>query len=188
MTLADWLAHCERLHPKTIELTLDRGAACQTRLGIAVSAAISVVGGTTRRIVGDDGQRRRFAVDVHPNAVDAHGQQPVGRRLQREFRLGQAFADRQGLEALDVLHGALARAAVGGPPAVYSVGGGFVVSGVVGIGPIGAFVVDPGQIYPPLTQLTNARVDVITALVSFERVFEVLDFDPLEDPRVGGLA
>ena len=35
------------------------------------------------------------------------------------------------------------------------------------------------QIYQPLTQLANARVDVLTALVSFERVFEVLDFPPL---------
>jgi ATP-binding cassette subfamily B protein len=33
-----------------------------------------------------------------------------------------------------------------------------------------------GQVYQPLAQLTNARVDVLTTLVSFERVFEVLDF------------
>jgi ATP-binding cassette subfamily B protein len=37
-------------------------------------------------------------------------------------------------------------------------------------------VVYVDQIYQPLTQLTNSRVDVLTALVSFERVFEVLDF------------
>ncbi len=43
------------------------------------------------------------------------------------------------------------------------------------------------QIYQPLTQLANARVDVLTALVSFERVFEVLDFPPLISNRPGAV-
>ena len=46
MTLADWLAHCERLHPKTIELTLDRVSAAKARLGIAFGAPVLVVAGT----------------------------------------------------------------------------------------------------------------------------------------------
>ena len=46
MTLADWLAHCERLHPKTIELTLDRVAGVKARLGIAFAAPTIVVAGT----------------------------------------------------------------------------------------------------------------------------------------------
>ncbi len=46
MTLAEWLAHCERLHPKTIELTLDRVATVKARLGIAFSAPTFVVAGT----------------------------------------------------------------------------------------------------------------------------------------------
>ena len=48
MTLDDWLAHCERLHPKTIELTLDRVAAVKARLGLAFdpATALVVVGGT----------------------------------------------------------------------------------------------------------------------------------------------
>ena len=48
MTLADWLAHCERLHPKTIELTLDRVAAVKARLGLAFDPAtpVVIVGGT----------------------------------------------------------------------------------------------------------------------------------------------
>ena len=37
-SLAEWLAHCERLHPRTIELTLGRIAAVKARLGIAFSA------------------------------------------------------------------------------------------------------------------------------------------------------
>jgi ATP-binding cassette, subfamily B, bacterial len=44
------------------------------------------------------------------------------------------------------------------------------------VGTVAALVVLVGQIYQPLAQLTNARVDVVTTLVSFERVFEVLDF------------
>ena len=46
MTLDEWLAHCERLHPKTIELTLDRVATVKERLGIAFEAPLVVVGGT----------------------------------------------------------------------------------------------------------------------------------------------
>jgi len=66
-----------------------------------------------------------------------------------------------------------------GTAIVYLVGGNLVISGVLSIGTIAAFIVYVGQIYQPLTQLTNARVDVMTAIVSFERVFEVLDFEPL---------
>jgi ATP-binding cassette subfamily B protein len=44
------------------------------------------------------------------------------------------------------------------------------------VGTLAAFVLYVDQIYQPLAQLTNSRVDVLTALVSFERVFEVIDF------------
>ena len=63
----------------------------------------------------------------------------------------------------------------------------FAIDGVIAIGTVAAFVVYVGQIYTPLTQLTNARVDVLTALVSFERVFEVLDFPPLVAERAGAV-
>ncbi len=46
MTLAEWLAHCERLHPKTIELTLERVAEVKARLGLAFAAPLIVVAGT----------------------------------------------------------------------------------------------------------------------------------------------
>ena len=58
-----------------------------------------------------------------------------------------------------------------------------MISGTISIGTVAAFVVYVGQIYQPLTQLTNARVDVMTAIVSFERVFEILDFAPLITER-----
>jgi ATP-binding cassette subfamily B protein len=70
-----------------------------------------------------------------------------------------------------------------GTAVVYYLGGRFVIDGVIAVGTVAAFVVYVSQIYAPLTQLTNARVDVMTALVSFERVFEVLDFPPLIEER-----
>jgi dihydrofolate synthase/folylpolyglutamate synthase len=45
-TLADWLAHCERLHPKTIELGLDRVRAVAQRLQLAFSCPVITVAGT----------------------------------------------------------------------------------------------------------------------------------------------
>ena len=78
-----------------------------------------------------------------------------------------------------VLFVALGLVAAIGTAIVYFVGGNLAISGTIGVGTIAAFAVYVGQIYQPLTQLANARVDVLTALVSFERVFEVLDFPPL---------
>ncbi len=46
MELADWLAHCERLHPKSMELTLDRVVAVKARLGIAFTPPVVIVAGT----------------------------------------------------------------------------------------------------------------------------------------------
>ncbi|MGK2948978.1 MAG: ABC transporter ATP-binding protein [Acidimicrobiales bacterium] len=67
------------------------------------------------------------------------------------------------------LVGALATAAV------YWIGGQLVISGSLTPGTLVALAAFVSRIYGPLTQLTNARVDVMTAFVSFERVFEVLD-------------
>jgi len=46
VTLDEWLAHCERLHPKTIELTLDRVRVVKERLGLSFAAPLVIVGGT----------------------------------------------------------------------------------------------------------------------------------------------
>ena len=45
-TLEDWLAHCERLHPQTIELGLDRVRAVWQRMGVTLQAAVFTVAGT----------------------------------------------------------------------------------------------------------------------------------------------
>ena len=86
-----------------------------------------------------------------------------------------------------VLFAALGLVAAVGTAVVYYVGGRMVIDSVITIGTLGAFVVLVGQIYQPLTQLTNARVQVLTALVSFERVFEVLDFPALVTDRPGAI-
>src|SRR6478752_1952946 len=62
-----------------------------------------------------------------------------------------------------------------GTAVIYLVGGRLVISGSIQIGTLVALGIYVVQIYSPLTSLTNARVDLMTAFVSFDRVFEVLD-------------
>ena len=77
---------------------------------------------------------------------------------------------------------ALGLVAAVGTAVIYGLGAQMVISGTITIGTLVALAAYVGRVYGPLTSLTNARVDVMTALVSFERVFEVLDApNPLED-------
>ncbi len=62
---------------------------------------------------------------------------------------------------------------------VYGVGGVLAASGSLGVGTVVALAAYLTRLYGPLTALSNVRVDVMTALVSFERVFEVLDLEPM---------
>jgi ATP-binding cassette subfamily B protein len=62
-----------------------------------------------------------------------------------------------------------------GTALVYLIGGRLVLSGAITVGTMVALARFVSQIYGPLTALTNARVDIMTAFVSFERVFEILD-------------
>jgi ATP-binding cassette subfamily B protein len=73
---------------------------------------------------------------------------------------------------------------------VYGVGGNLVISGVLTLGTLLALAALLARLYGPLTALSNVRVDVMTALVSFERVFEVLDLEPMvaEKPDARALA
>jgi ATP-binding cassette subfamily B protein len=64
-----------------------------------------------------------------------------------------------------------------GTAAIYYFGGRSVINGSLTAGTLVALAALVVRIYDPLTSLTNARVDVLTAFVSFERVFEVLDTD-----------
>ena len=69
-----------------------------------------------------------------------------------------------------------------GTAAVYWIGGRLAVDGSITVGTLTALSLLVVRIYMPLTSLTSARVDVMSALVSFDRVFEVLDApNPVED-------
>ena len=62
---------------------------------------------------------------------------------------------------------------------VYGVGGLMAVDGTLTVGTLLALTALLARLYGPLTAISNVRVDIMTALVSFERVFEVLDLQPL---------
>jgi ATP-binding cassette subfamily B protein len=62
---------------------------------------------------------------------------------------------------------------------VYGLGGWLALQGDLEPGTIVTLALLLGRLYAPLTALATARVDVVAALVSFERVFEVLDVEPL---------
>jgi len=62
---------------------------------------------------------------------------------------------------------------------VYGVGGSLAIEGMLTVGTLTALAGLLSQLYGPLTQLTNLRIDVMNALVSFDRVFEVLDLVPM---------
>lgn len=62
---------------------------------------------------------------------------------------------------------------------VYGVGGVLAVRGGLQLGTLVALTALLTRLYGPLTALSNVQVDVMTALVSFERVFEVLDLQPM---------
>jgi ATP-binding cassette, subfamily B, bacterial len=62
---------------------------------------------------------------------------------------------------------------------VYGLGGWFALQGTLEAGSVVALALLITRLYAPLTGLASARVEVATALVSFERVFEILDLVPL---------
>jgi ATP-binding cassette subfamily B protein len=62
---------------------------------------------------------------------------------------------------------------------VFGVGGVLTIDGALTVGTLVALAGLLGRLYGPLTALSNVRVDIMTALVSFERVFEVLDLKPM---------
>jgi ATP-binding cassette subfamily B protein len=62
---------------------------------------------------------------------------------------------------------------------VYGLGGTLVIHGTFQIGTLVALTTLLGRVYGPITSLSSVQVNVMTALVSFDRVFEVLDLKPL---------
>jgi ATP-binding cassette subfamily B protein len=95
----------------------------------------------------------------------------------RDIGISQATYSRVFFVSL-TLTGALATALV------YGFGGVATVHGAMTLGTLVALTAYLARLYGPLTQLSNVNLDIMTALVSFERLFEVLDIVPMidEDP------
>ncbi|MGW3352325.1 ABC transporter ATP-binding protein [Nonomuraea rubra] len=66
---------------------------------------------------------------------------------------------------------------------VYGLGGFYALAGQLAPGALVSMAMLLTRLYAPLTALASARVDVMSAVVSFERVFEVLDLEPLIQDR-----
>jgi ATP-binding cassette subfamily B protein len=62
---------------------------------------------------------------------------------------------------------------------VYGLGGWFAFHGSLSAGDVVALALLLSRLYGPLTALANVRVDIMSAMVSFDRVFEVLDLQPM---------
>lgn len=69
----------------------------------------------------------------------------------------------------------------------YGIGGHLAINGGVTVGTLLAITALLARLYGPLTALSNVRIDVMTSLVSFERVFEVLDLEPMVKNREGAI-
>jgi ATP-binding cassette subfamily B protein len=67
----------------------------------------------------------------------------------------------------------------------YGIGGHLAINGAISVGTLLAITALLARLYGPLTALSNVRIDVMTALVSFERVFEVLDLHPMITDKAG---
>ena len=71
---------------------------------------------------------------------------------------------------------------------VYGLGGSLVIHGIFQLGTLVALTTLLGRVYAPITSLSSMQIQVMTALVSFDRVFEVLDLKPLISEKADAVA
>ncbi|MBX6767603.1 MAG: ABC transporter ATP-binding protein, partial [Actinomadura rubrobrunea] len=113
-----------------------------------------------------------------------------GRSAEEEENFAQRAARVRDIGVVAAMYGrvfftALTLVAALATAMVYGVGGVLVVEGGFQLGTLVALATLLTRMYGPLTALSNVHVDVMTALVSFDRVFEVLDLEPLVADREG---
>ncbi|WP_241432238.1 ABC transporter ATP-binding protein [Ilumatobacter nonamiensis] len=113
-----------------------------------------------------------------------------GRRERRAFERRAAGVRDTGISS--AMYGRVFFVALGlvgaiGTAAIYGVGAIMVVNGGISTGTLVALAALVTRVYQPLTGLTNARVDLMTSMVSFERVFEVLDAPEAITERLGAV-
>ncbi|MDR3081211.1 MAG: ABC transporter ATP-binding protein/permease [Streptomyces sp.] len=70
---------------------------------------------------------------------------------------------------------------------LFGFGGALVVNDVIAVGTLVSLVTLVGRLYTPIQQLSSVQANAMTALVSFDRVFEILDLDPLVKERNGAV-
>jgi ATP-binding cassette subfamily B protein len=142
-----------RLSPRMVGLSRVR-MQLNGEMGATMQERFNVSGALLVKLFG----RRRDDVDAF--AARAGDVRDSGIQLAMTSRLYYASL---------TLMGAL------GTAAVYWLGGRAVVNGSLKLGALVALAAFVSRLYSPLTDLSSARVDLLTALVSFERCFEVLD-------------
>jgi ATP-binding cassette subfamily B protein len=139
--------------------------------------------------------RESFALDATMNAAMTERFNVSGALLVKLFgqprRESAEFAERAGrvrdIGIKTAMYGrlffsALALLGAAGTVGIYWLGTRLVIDGSITLGTLTALAVYVTRIYNPLNRLTNAQVDIMTSIVSFERVFEVLDAPhPIED-------
>jgi ATP-binding cassette, subfamily B, bacterial len=138
----------------------------EAKMSGILQEAFNVSGALLVRLFGRwDEEHRRFAEQAG---------------LVRDISVRRALVGRGFFAALGLVSAV-------GTAAVFWVGGLLVIRGDIEIGVVIMFSVLLSQLYGPLSAMTNSRVELATSLVSFERVFEVLDLDidvpPPEHPR-----
>ena len=101
-------------------------------------------------------------------------------RRVRDIGISQAMYARVFMTSL-LLTASLATALV------YGLGGAMAARGTIMVGTVVALTAYLNRLYGPLTALSNVQVDVMTALVSFDRVFEVLDLPPMIAEKAGAI-
>jgi ATP-binding cassette, subfamily B, bacterial len=154
-----------RIGPRMQKLTR-QGMQLNAEMNNLTVERFNVSGAMLAKLFGrQDAERDRFA-------AEAAGVRDIGVRTAIYGR---------------ILFVALGLVAAVGTAVVYFVGGNLAISKTISMGTVVAFMLYVGQMYQPLAQLTNSRVDVLTALVSFERVFEVLDFPASIADRPGAV-
>jgi ATP-binding cassette, subfamily B, bacterial len=132
--------------------------------------------------------RQRMTANAHMTSTMAERLNVAGALLVKLFGRPRQEADEFSDKAAAVreagirlavqsrlYYGSLALVGAIGTAAVYWVGGRGLISGSLKVGTLTALAAYVSKLYSPLTDLASARVDLLTALVSFERVFEVLD-------------
>ncbi len=143
-------ARLQRLTRESMQLNAELGARMTERFNVAGALLVTLFG--------------------RPEQEDGEYSQRAGR--VRDIGIRIAMSNRFFFTGMTLV-ASLATALV------YGVGGLLTITGGLTVGTLLALAALLSRLYGPLTALSNVRVDVMTALVSFERVFEVLDLQPL---------